>query len=169
MAQGKSRADYYRQRRKGSPTRLVDAESDAERKREARGGYRQNSQILRWKQTLSDEERVIVEARYEFEHPYAFGPGSLDPIPFGLFPKDDKPVILPSPLQRPQQTPEDLPKRLSLSASARAQRRKDLKRHFDQETLDAWKFANSPEGAQWIAERWPGEEARVLEPIRGRG
>jgi hypothetical protein len=158
LAEEKSRAGYFRRRRKTSPTRLVDTKRDAKRKREGRGGYKNYSH---WKRTLSDEDRTIAEALFEYQQNYELSADTLEPIPFDLLPKDDKPVTIPSPIRGPPENAEDLPKALPLSASAKAQRRKSFQRDSYRSVLATWTFANSPEGAQWISKRWPGEEARV--------
>jgi hypothetical protein len=61
------RAAYFREYRKSNPKRLENAETDAARKRENRGGYKspekQYSEMLA---TLPLEQQEIVRAFFEY-------------------------------------------------------------------------------------------------------
>lgn len=142
----KSRAEYFRQRRrKNSDVRNDAAERDAKRKRNERGGYKSPSRQYReYLSQIPEDKRELFRVRFEYPHLFS---GDVDPAKLAAV-----------------KTPP-----LSQTANARRRRLEELKAHYDYEQLLAIDQVTDEElrdiALCWASDHDPDD---VIREMRGR-
>jgi hypothetical protein len=161
----KSRAEYFRDRRKKVANRLEEATRDADRKRDKRGGYKNlNKQYEIMIASLPEHLQFPAWLLCEYSQDWSLRPGSLTPLPMvngemveQIMPARDG--ILPFAKDAFSAEP------LSLTVNARERRREELQAYCDRNIVNAVESMSESDLEMWVASRFPGLDP---EPILAR-
>ena len=155
----KSRAEYFRERKKNHPDRLENAKKDAARRRDERGGYK--DPYRRWLESLTPEERAFA---IEFFVDSRDASGSFQPIhdyleKLKLELNNMYEAVGSPPLPEGESEPRNP---LSLTANARARRIEQLRDHFDREIVNVVEKFGEEEIETWAASQFPVSDTRSV-------